>query len=378
MPEFMEVLTQLDETGYRRVRRFSEAEVAGLLDLMSNKSRMPAHKQEYLLKEVITTTSFADLFGFITERDLMARFRAVVPDWLPYCPIGKMPNFNQGEKHKVLGNTGLLPRVAQKGEYLPQAVSDSHYHRQVFKRGAQFDISWEAVINDMLGAFEDLPQRFSDAASYTRAYIVTDAICSAAGPDAGLFGAPIVDVDGANVTNQGVLPLTIGNLEITLGLMAGQTDVVTGRPLGTRGAHLVVPQTLEMTARAILTSAKVQWTEVGAGAGIAMPTDNVLPQLGLVLHVNPLLQVIDVSGTNDTTWYLFANPSEGQALQMDLLRGHEDPEICMKASDKVTVGGDMIDPFAGDFASDNIFYRVRDVHGAAQLDPRFAYAQVGP
>ena len=50
----------------------------------------------------------------------------------------------------------------------------------------------------------------------------------------------------------------------------------------------------------------------------------------------------------------------------------------MKASDKVTVTGDPMSPFSGDFATDNIFYRVRDVHGGTQLDPRYAFAQVGP
>ncbi len=37
--------------------------------------------------------------------------------------------------------------------------------------------------------------------------------------------------------------------------------------------------------------------------------------------------------------------------------GQEDPEICMKDSDKVTVGGGALSPFSGDFATDNIFYR---------------------
>ena len=33
---------------------------------------------------------------------------------------------------------------------------------------------------------------------------------------------------------------------------------------------------------------------------------------------------------------------------------------------------------SGDFATDNIFYRVRMVYGFDQMDPRFAYAQVAP
>lgn len=64
-------------------------------------------------------------------------------------------------------------------------------------------------------------------------------------------------------------------------------------------------------------------------------------------------------------------------MEMAYLRGHEMPEICMKSSDKVTVGGAALSPFSGDFATDNIMYRVRIVHGGTQLDPRYAYSQDG-
>ena len=45
----------------------------------------------------------------------------------------------------------------------------------------------------------------------------------------------------------------------------------------------------------------------------------------------------------------------------------------MKASDKVTVGGGAINPMSGDFATDNVFYRVRHVFGIVELDWRATY-----
>lgn len=378
MPEFLQLMEKWD--GYVPIgeQRISESDAARFLDLVANKDRLPAHRHEYLMREAITTSDFPALFGFTLERDMLARYKAAIPDWQAYVKTGTVPNFNAAERHKVQGNDTLLPQVKEKGEYLVSPMAAGYYTRRVYKYGRQFDISWEALINDALDAFSDMPQRFADAATYTRAYNATSLFVVAAGPNPALFGAAVADAaDGGVITNVGVLPLTITNLQLTMALMARQVDV-SGRPLGIRGMHLVVPPDLEFAARSILTSSLEMWTQVAAGGALPYPMTNVIPQMGLKLHVNPLIPVIDTTGTDDTTWYLFADPVDGAAIEMDFLRGYEDPEICMKASDKVTVAGGLLSPFSGDFATDNVFYRVRDVHGGCILDPRMAYAQVGP
>ncbi len=57
---------------------------------------------------------------------------------------------------------------------------------------------------------------------------------------------------------------------------------------------------------------------------------------------------------------------------MDYLTGHEGPDIRIKSS------GSAANPLDGDFDTDAIAYRVRDVHGTCHYDPRYCYAQVGP
>lgn len=377
MAEFMSLMESWQ--GYVPVGRktFSEAAVAGALSLLSNSRGLPHHRHEYEMREAVTTSDFPDLFGFILESDILARYQMWVADWKTYTAVGRLPNFNQAELHKVQGNDTRLPRVAEKGEYLVAPMDDSHYHRRVYKYGRQFDISWEALVNDALGAMGDIAQRFADAAIRTEAFQATSLYVDATGPNVLLFGAPIVDVDAGAVTNAGVLPLTIANLETTLELMAAQLDV-NGETIAVRGVHLVVPPPLEFTARQIITSAMKMWTESAGGGPVAYPTTNVVAQYGLQLHVDPYIQVVDLTATDDTTWYLFAEPAQGKAMQMDFLTGYESPEVCMKSSNKVSVTGAPLSPFSGDFATDNVFYRVRHVLGGTQLDPRFCYAQVGP
>jgi hypothetical protein len=375
---FQETESQLRDA-FRPVSggRFSDDQIREALDLIRNAEGLPRHRHEYRMREAITTSDFPYLFGTVIEQELVARYRFASADWTAWTKVGTVPNFNIHTRNRLDGLTGRLPQVTEKGEYL---VSTKPTHNrvtlQVVKRGQQFDISWESLINDGLGAFQDIAQRYADAARNTEAYEVCSLYSSATGPNAALYGAPITMPDGSTCTNLGALALTIGNLETTLELMAAQTSP-SGEPLGIRGVHLVVPPALEMTARAILTSALVQWTEVGAGAGIPVPTSNIIPQLGMQLHVDPWLPVLDVSGDASTTWYVFADRTQGYAIEWARLRGHETPEICMKASDKATPTGQPISPFEGDFATDNVFYRVRIVGGGCQLDPRRTYAQVG-
>ena len=383
MAEFLDVLESWD--GYRPVpsMQLNEAAMAQALDLLNNTARMPAHRHRYLLTEAVTTSDFPVLFGGIIDRQMLALYTAAPSPWRSYVPTGTLNSFRVATVHKVQGNQQLLERVREKEEYPITAMAEGHYDRRLFKRGRMFDISWEAIINDFMDAFGDMPQRFANAALYTEAFLATAIYAAAAGPNPLLFGAPIADpADGQNVTNAGVLPLTILNLETTINLMAAQTDV-QGRPLGIQAAHLVVPPALQFVARAILTSAFKQHVDTAGGANAAattfvpLPTTNVVSQIGLQLHVDPKLPVIDGASPN-TTWYLFADQSAGRWGQLDFLRGHETPEICMKASNKVSLTGQLLDPFGGDFETDDIMWRVRHCLGGAQLDPRYAYAQVGP
>jgi len=74
---------------------------------------------------------------------------------------------------------------------------------------------------------------------------------------------------------------------------------------------------------------------------------------------------------------MFADQNEGASIGYGYLAGHEAPEICMKASNKVSLSGAPMGPMSGDFDTDNVMYRVRVVTGGAQFDPRYAYAQTG-
>lgn len=376
--EFLTFMENWD--GFRPVRgnQINEAAIARTIGLCMNKEHLSPRQHAAKLEEAITTTDFPYLFGQVIDRQLLANYRAVdepLYNWRDYVKIGSVGDFNTVRKEKVVGKDPLLPKVAEKGEYRPFTPGNCRYEYNVEKYGRQFDISWEAVMNDTLGAFNDIPVQMANSAKDTESHFAASLITASTGPNPLLYGDTISDC-GQDITNVGALPLTMANLETTLGLMKAQTDTL-GKRLRLRPKYLVVPSELELTAKAILTSSHKMWTESAGGGSTPLPTTNVLPTAGLQVRVNDWFPYIDTTA-GDTTWYLFGEPSRGAALEVGWLRGHETPEVVMKASNKVAVGGGApLSSFSGDFETDNILYRVRDVVGGTQMDPRMTYAQVG-
>lgn len=379
MSEFLESMRAWE--GFAPVRKSADEQaMAEALNLIQNKAGYTPRRHAAILEEAITTTDFPYLFGQVIDRQLLANYKGFDADWKNYMRVTTVPDFNVVRREKLHGTDSRLPVVPEKGEYQPSTPTNCRYTYNVKKYGRQFDISWEAMINDSLGAFQDVPQRMALAAARTEYYFATSLFAAATGDgNANLYGATITDC-GQEITNLGVLPLTIGNLETTMELMAAQTNPA-GEPLGIRAKHLVVGPALEFTARQILTSSVKMWTAEsidvdGTVYSTPYPTNNVVSQMGLQLHVNPYIPVIDTTH-GDTSWYLFADPSDVAAMEFGYLRGHETPEIVMKSSDKVMPSGAAVSPFSGDFATDNIMYRVRHVFGGTPMDPRATYLQSG-
>jgi hypothetical protein len=319
------------------------------------------------LTETIAPGDFPTLFGIMIQRDMLAKYAEMPSEWRRWIPTGTVPNFNVHRKLKVYGQDNELPVVLPGAPYAETPSGTAGYNRSVVKYGRRFNILWESIINDALGAFSDIPSRFATAVSRTQAKNATRIYSSATGPNPALFGAPIVDVDGQNVTNQGVLPFSIANLGVTRQLMLRQTDP-NGERIGPTPKYLVVSGSLADAAFVALKSMAVQQ----AASATPVPTINPATNWGLQLIVDDYLETIDLTGTADTTWYLFAEPGGASALQMDFLAGNVGPDIRIKSNGS---GGSPMD---GDFENDAIAYRVRDVHGGSPFEPRYCYAQVGP
>ncbi len=343
------------------------AESTAMQDLIYNgmiEGRVvPRHVREFAIREALTTSDFPFLFGDVLDRQMLATYQAAPAVWKQFTKMSTVKDFKDAYRFRMDGGDEHLEIVAEKGEYLASDRTETKYTISVDKFGRQFDISWEAMINDDLNALKDTPQRFAKASIRTEHRVVT-----------GLYYHNVVLATGARGNLTAAL-LTIANLEAGVEWFGGRTDV-GGEAIPTRPKFLVVVPGLEMTARQILTSASKVWSD-NAGGPVAYPTNNVIAQMGLQLIVDPYAAILNTeageAGTAATGWWLFTDPNELAVLEAAHLSGHERPEICMKASDKVSIGGGALGPMSGDFATDNVFYRVRLPFGGTTLDWRGFY-----
>lgn len=225
-----------------------EQKIKEVVDLLANAKGFPAHKHEYLLREAITTSDFPYLFGDVLDRQVLAAYKAVDPTWKPFVKMSTVPRIAPqvgGYRFAITGGDEHLDRVYEKGEYLASSRDETRYELSVGKYGRQFDISWEALINDDLGALKDTPTRFAMAAVRTEHRVVTSGYAR----NTGIYQA-------AARGNAANIALTIANLETGISTMQSYTDPA-GEIIMNRPKYLVVPPCLEFTARQILTSASL-------------------------------------------------------------------------------------------------------------------------
>lgn len=322
-----------------------------------------------------TTSDFPALFGTVLDRQLLAKYQIQKPDWRAYIRVGTQMDFRAQNILGVFGLQSHLGIVRERGEYKAGKLIDGKVANTVRKYGRLFPLSWEALINDDLGAFADAADRLANAALRTEYYESTKLFVQSSGPNTSLFGTALTHpLDGTTINNKGTAVLNADNLFATITAMQNQVDY-DGEPVMIDGFHLVVPPKKHKDALEALNPAALIATALGSTSAAARQTSaNVTAQLNITPHVNPYLPIIDTTH-GDTTWYLFADLANGTAAQMNFLRGHEAPEICMKASDKVSLGGGLMPAMEGDFSSDSAYWRVRHILGGTQVDPRMAYAQ---
>ncbi|KAA3644553.1 MAG: hypothetical protein DWQ07_14130 [Chloroflexi bacterium] len=340
------------------------AEAAKLVADVYNGIRDP-----YFLREALSTSDFPQLFGDILDRQVLASYREWPRTYQNYVKTATVRDFRTVKRFRVDGGEGRLDEVDEQAAYPGSSLSDDEYGYAVKKHGRRMPFSWETMINDDLDALKDVPERFGRAARRTEEYFATTLWIDANGPHASLYAAGNNNIVTSNPA------LSIPALQTAMTVLAAQVDA-EDEPIVVETVELVVAPALRITARNILNAIQLELTESGGSSDQKLIVENWMRN-EVRLSVAPYIPTVASSANGNSTWGLFANPSDRPALEMGFLRGHTEPEVFIKAPNAMRAGGGSVEPMAGDFETDSIEYKVRHVVGGGRMDPKMTVASNG-
>lgn len=392
-------MVSVDEAAKRHPNRqtmFDEAR--RLIDKVKSGDRWAALR----FQEAMTTSDFSVYFGDVLDRSKLAAYAETPYVWSQFAKRAKIRDFRQAKifrqdrgasvldgpiipstTTKISGTgTSGLPELA---EYPMGRQEVTDYVDQIYKFGRKFGISWESIVNDDLDMLTDFPTLMGRAARRTEEKRATSLFVSSTGPNATFFSDAnknlVHNAVNTVVTTENPI-LSVTSLMWALIIMATQKDL-DGEPIDITGAVLVVPPALKYTAQNIIRTSQIAMNDMGGTVSSGNASLQRLyapnPFEGIVtLAVGYYLPIVNTT-TPNTAWYVIASPNSGRpAMQLSFLTGHESPEMFMKASNSVTLGGGgQVDPMQGDFENDSVMYKERHCLGGALLDPKVAVASSG-
>lgn len=322
------------------------------------------------LTEAQTSSDFPLLTGDVLDRMMLARYRAFPS---PYRRFMKTANtlrdFRTVRRIAADGLEGTWNTQPEEHELEYASMSETGYTYEPKKHALGTKISFEALMNDDLDAFQTAPDRLGRGGARTVAKFATELYIDANGPHASLY-----TVGNGNIVT-GNPALSVAALNTAFSILGAFTDS-DGEPIYIEEAVLVVGPALRVTANNIMNQLTVDVTNTGGATGQTVRVNNWIVG-NLQLEIDPYIPIVASTANGSTTWALFADPSVGRpAAEVGFLTGFDEPQLYQKMSNTMRIGGGA-DQMAGDFSTMSQEYKGVIAFGGTRLDPKSTVASNG-
>jgi len=291
-----------------------------------------------------STSDFANLLGSSAEKALSTGYQEAPETYQAWTRNVSMNNFRQ-HSFTNMSLFGDLDEIKEGGEYTYGTYSDRVNTATLATYGKGFSITRQAIINDDLMAFNDIPARMGRAAARQ----VGDLVYAILTDDTKLTeqaGATLFNTTDGNLAASATV-IDTANMSIARKSLRTMTDP-SGATLNIQPAYLLVPAAIETTAQVFLRTA--------AAPGGSNNDVNVF-QGSMQLVVDPRLDADDVNA-----WYVMAQPGgEVDTVVVGWLDGRQEPYLESENG----------------FDVDGMKYKVRIDCTAAALDWRGMYQNAG-
>jgi phage head maturation protease len=291
-----------------------------------------------------STSDFGNILGASAETALATGYQEAPETYAAWTRNVTMSNF-RAHTFTNLSLFGDLDTVTESAEYTAGTFSDRAESATLTTYGKLFTISRQAIVNDDLNAFNDIPRKMGRASArkvgdLVYGVLTTDAVLS------DQAGATLFNTTDGNLAASATV-IDTANMSIARNALRTMTDP-SGATLNIQPAYLLVPSAIETTAQVFLRTA--------AAPGGSNNDVNVF-QNSMQLVVEPRLDADDVNA-----WYVMGMPGgEVETVVVGWLNGRQEPFLEQEEG----------------FSVDGMRYKVRIDCTAKALDWRGMYQNAG-
>lgn len=285
-----------------------------------------------------SSSDFPLILGNVVDRKLRAAYAEAPSQWRQFATKSDAVDFREKSSVRIDGMVGEFEKVVEGGEYKYDHSAESGESWKVEKYGKIIAITWEALINDDLGAFNRIPTAIAARAKQKQDNIVWDILVKNQKMSDGqnLFSA-----GHGNLASAGTA-LTVESLQAARKTF--RTRQVNKQFLNITPTFLIVGPELELQAYQLTSSAYTPVTN-----GTINPNYNTQ----LIVIVEPRI--------TDKSWYLSARPGMIDTIEYGFLQGE----------------GELFTERRTGFDVDGLEIKARMVFGAKAVDFKGFYKNPG-
>lgn len=288
-----------------------------------------------------STSTFPAIMSNLANKSVMTGFNEAETTFQIWAGKGSNRDFKEAAR-VALSEAGNLELVPEGGQFQQDFLGEASARTKVATYGKLFSLTRQAIINDDLGLFSKIANKYGSAAKRLVNKMV---YAQLTGNVKMQDNIALFDTKHGNVAGTGEA-LSVKAIAKAITAMRRQKGITGDATLNITPKYLVVPPELEMVAYQIVNStAAVD----GVNSGVVNP------------YKGRFVVVADAELTDSDAWYLVADATQHDTIEVTYLNGVETPRLETRQG----------------FDVDGIEYKVAFDCGVSALDFRGVYKNAG-
>lgn len=327
--------------GANELRGYSMIELARESLQRENVKANFGDNMELARQAINSTSTFPAIMSNLANKSVMTGFNEAETTFQIWAGKGSNRDFKEAAR-VALSEAGNLELVPEGGQFQQDFLGEASARTKVATYGKLFSLTRQAIINDDLGLFSKIATKYGSAAKRLVNKMV---YAQLTGNVKMQDNIALFDTKHGNVAGTGEA-LSVKAIAKAITAMRRQKGITGEATLNITPKYLVVPPELEMVAYQIVNStAAVD----GVNSGVVNP------------YKGRFVVVADAELTDPDAWYLVADATQHDTIEVTYLNGVETPRLETRQG----------------FDVDGIEYKVAFDCGVSALDFRGVYKNAG-